>query len=268
MSIFVFIFGTLIGSFLNVVILRWKTGWGLWGRSRCMSCGKTLQWFELVPFFSFLIQMGKCRKCKARLSWQYPLVEMISGLIWFFVYNSGLSLVMQAVLILISMILLIVSAYDILHQIIPDFFIKLLGILGIASIFIPIISYPVPYTGSFFVVPSWEAILAGPLVALPFFAIFMISKKRAMGFGDVKLSLVLGWFLGVSYGFSMIFISILLGGLFGVFYLTALYAATPKKKRKKRHFVPFGPFIAIAFFIVVMLSISFTELFSYFGLVI
>ncbi|NDE68410.1 prepilin peptidase, partial [bacterium] len=77
---FTFVFGTIIGSFLNVVSLRYNTGMGVNGRSRCFSCGKTLRWMELVPILSFVWQMGKCRKCETRISWQYPLIEAVAGL--------------------------------------------------------------------------------------------------------------------------------------------------------------------------------------------
>ena len=76
-----FVFGTIIGSFLNVVALRWdKKDFG--GRSRCPYCKKTLRWYELIPLASFLIQMGRCRNCQTKISYQYPLVEIFTGLIF------------------------------------------------------------------------------------------------------------------------------------------------------------------------------------------
>src|ERR1700752_70221 len=77
-----FVFGTIIGSFLNVVALRYNTGFSLGGRSRCFSCGKTLYWYKLIPLFSFLIQGGRCRKCHSQISIQYPLVEALTGLVF------------------------------------------------------------------------------------------------------------------------------------------------------------------------------------------
>ena len=74
-----FIFGTLIGSFLNVVIFRLNTGKGVGGRSMCMNCGKTLHAHELVPVLSYIFQLGKCRGCKTKISIQYPVVEAITG---------------------------------------------------------------------------------------------------------------------------------------------------------------------------------------------
>ena len=77
-----FIFGLIIGSFLNVVILRFNTERSFGGRSGCMSCRKKLFWYELVPLFSFLGLKGRCKNCKTKISWQYPLVEFITGLIF------------------------------------------------------------------------------------------------------------------------------------------------------------------------------------------
>ena len=82
----VFILGAIIGSFLNVVILRYGTK-SLGGRSECPSCGKKLVWFELIPIFSFLFLRGKCGSCGRKISWQYPLVEISTGLICLLIFN-------------------------------------------------------------------------------------------------------------------------------------------------------------------------------------
>ena len=84
--IFSFVLGTLIGSFLNVVALRYNTGMTVNGRSKCFSCGKNLSWFELFPVLSFLFQKGACRKCKSKISWQYPLIETLSGIIFVMIF--------------------------------------------------------------------------------------------------------------------------------------------------------------------------------------
>ena len=85
-AIFVFIFGAIIGSFLNVVILRFRSGRTLGGRSMCFSCGKTLGFAELVPIGSFLSQKGRCSGCETRISWQYPLVEALTGVLFMLLF--------------------------------------------------------------------------------------------------------------------------------------------------------------------------------------
>src|SRR6185369_13016413 len=83
----ILVFGILVGSFLNVVTLRWNTGMSISrGRSKCFSCGKDLKWYELLPVASFAAQRGKCRGCEAKISWQYPLVELASGLCFVLAY--------------------------------------------------------------------------------------------------------------------------------------------------------------------------------------
>src|SRR4051812_24315811 len=82
LSIIFFIFGIIIGSFLNVVILRYNTERNLGGRSACMSCRNTLAWYELVPLFSYIFQRGRCMNCKTKISAQYPIVEFITGILF------------------------------------------------------------------------------------------------------------------------------------------------------------------------------------------
>ncbi len=88
MDLFIFIFGTIIGSFLNVVILRYNTGYSpVATRSRCFNCGKILKWYELIPILSFLIQFGRCRNCKSKISIQYPLIELLTGIIFLLIFH-------------------------------------------------------------------------------------------------------------------------------------------------------------------------------------
>ncbi|MFA4853534.1 MAG: prepilin peptidase, partial [Bacteroidales bacterium] len=81
--VFIFLLGTIVGSFLNVVIFRFNTGRTITtGRSICMNCNRDLRWYELIPVLSFLIQSGKCRRCASKISHQYPLVEIVTGLVF------------------------------------------------------------------------------------------------------------------------------------------------------------------------------------------
>jgi leader peptidase (prepilin peptidase)/N-methyltransferase len=131
-ALFIFVFGSIIGSFLNVVVLRHNTGKTIGGRSQCFSCGKQLHWYELFPVFSFAFLMGKCSKCKSKISWQYPLVEVITGTVFLLTIANatgpietfvGLTPEAFASLFirLISFCFLIaISVYDMKHKIIPD----------------------------------------------------------------------------------------------------------------------------------------------------
>ncbi len=128
-GIVVFFLGAIIGSFLNVVVLRMNTGRTLKGRSMCFSCGKTLHAHELVPIASFLVQKGKCTKCGARISWQYPIVEALTGLVFAvlalkFMYllpvNVELFLVFLTFSVFIFSVWIAISVYDIRHTIVPN----------------------------------------------------------------------------------------------------------------------------------------------------
>ena len=129
--VLIFIFGTIIGSFLNVVILRYNTGNSvLKGRSRCFACGKTLKWYELVPVFSFLAQKGRCRKCKAKISRQYILVEIITGGLFALIFYIQHSIFNILYLWAMAGLLIIISVYDLRHLIIPNLFVWLFNFLA------------------------------------------------------------------------------------------------------------------------------------------
>lgn len=147
-TIFTLIFlvlGLIIGSFLNVVILRLNTERSFGGRSGCMTCMNQLSWFELIPVFSFLGLRGRCRKCKANISIQYPIVELITGFIFAAlflkfqnVFFYGQTLVFSftyAYFAAAFSLMLVIAVYDIRHKIIPDTLAIALGILSFVGLF-------------------------------------------------------------------------------------------------------------------------------------
>src|ERR1035437_10118568 len=138
LTIIFFVFGLIIGSFLNVVILRLNTQKSLGGRSGCMSCLNKLSWYELIPVFSFLGLRGRCKNCKAKISIQYPIVELITGFIFaalflkfqnvFFFNTVPVFSFTYAFYAVAFSLLLVIAVYDIRHKIIPN---KLSLILGV-----------------------------------------------------------------------------------------------------------------------------------------
>lgn len=242
LSIFSFILGTLVGSFLNVVILRHGTGMGLGGRSRCVSSGNILKWYELIPVISFIIQKRRSRYTGVKISWQYPLVEVLTGFLFLLSFQNAFSMfgfLHDTALIisflffaLVSIFIVLVSVYDIKHMIIPNQFIYPLIGLSFIQLFISLPSFT-------FEIPSVWLLLSGPILALPFVLLWFVSQGKWMGFADSKVALVIGWFLGVSQGFFAIIISFWIGAVIGV--LLYLYAKILKKKTI--HHVPFGPFL-------------------------
>lgn len=220
-SILFFLFGTIIGSFLNVVILRFNTGAGLNGRSRCFSCGKDIKWYDLVPVFSYIFLMGKCRHCKSKISAQYPAVELLTGLIFVsafnkflpeIVFSNNLSVFYSIFFIdlLVLANLVVITVYDLKHKIIPDTFAIIFSVAALIKIFILI---PVSDLLNF---PNFVFLLAGPILALPFYLLWLISNGKWIGLGDAKLALGIGWYFGLAFGLSAVVIGFWVGAVVSV----------------------------------------------------
>jgi len=220
----IFIFGLVIGSFLNVLIQRMPHGESIvHPASHCPKCGHSLCWYELVPLVSFCLQRGRCRYCAKKISLQYPLVELFTGLIFVFLYTHYkltlpliLSLPLAALLITITMI-------DLQHQIIPD----ILNLAGaIAGILVLALSD----------ISIWDG-LAGAFIGGATMLLIAIVSRGGMGGGDIKMMAWMGLFLGAKMTLLALFLSFILGGL-----ISFILIMTGLKKRKD--FIPFGPFLA------------------------
>ncbi|MGB9598696.1 MAG: prepilin peptidase [Minisyncoccales bacterium] len=260
--IFIFFFGAIVGSFLNVVIYRYQTGNSIiFFGSRCLSCGKNLSWYELIPIFSFFLQRGRCRECKSRISIQYPIVEATTGIVFSLVAYKIFPFFRDGVLssaddfqflhhfllflfhLLFFSLLIIISAYDFRHQIIPAAFVYPLIILSFLSIFLDF--------GYWNFLENWglksdsaNRFLAGPVLGAFFGALWLVSKGKWMGLGDAKLALSIGWYLGLAKGLLAVVFSFWLGGLIALFLLIFF----PKNFTLKSK-VPFAPFLALATFL-------------------
>lgn len=261
-TLYTFILGTFIGSFLNVVIYRYNSGTSpLKGRSQCFACGKQLHWYELVPVISFFVQSARCRGCSVHLSWQYPFVEILSGLLFVGVFALNRPIIESMYLIVIFSILLVIAVYDIRHQIIPD---GLVATIAIFSVVWSLWTIPggISHTFNF---PYYSTLLAGPLLFLPFWALWFFSRGRWMGLGDGKLALFIGWFLGLSLGISAIMFGFWIGALFaGV--MMALQRIQQKFNISKstsvwslKSEIPFGPFLILGVVIVYFTHINFFD---------
>lgn len=242
-----FVFGTIVGSFLNVVSLRFNTGVGVGGRSKCMSCGTTLGWPELIPIFSFALQKGSCRKCKSKISWQYPLVEFMAGVIFvliFLIYppmspTTGFTTLMYVV---ITCLLLVITIYDIRHKIIPDQFVYVFDAFALVTLFVG--------GSTWWHVPDMWALLAGPILAVPFALMWLLSKGTWMGLGDAKLILGIGWLLGLLPGLNAIIFAFWIAAVVSVIWMLVTY-----KKFKSKTQIPFGPYLILGMYIVLLFGI-------------
>lgn len=254
--LFSFILGTVIGSFLNVVALRYNTGMTVKGRSKCFSCNKVLSWIELVPLFSFIFQGGVCTKCKGKISWQYPVIELLSGLLfilifYFFPPVSIAAGVTTIFYLLVTSILLVIVVYDVKHKIIPDTLVYTFALISLAHLFIS------PDLG--FQIPDMIDLIAGPIVALPFAALWLVSKGTWMGLGDAKLALGIGWTLGLIPAVSAIVFAFWIGAVVSVVWMLLVF-----RKLKARYEIPFGPYLILGMYIVLFTAINAIDITSFF----
>ncbi len=241
-----FIFGAFIGSFLNCVIYRLENKQSfLKGRSFCPECKHKLYFFDLIPIFSFIFLKGKCRYCGKKISIQYPLVEIITGLLFLLILNfqfgdseflilNVLTSIRFLYLLIASSLLIIVFIYDLKHYIIPDKVIY--PLIGITFF------YQLIYNFQAIDFNFWSFLLSAFGAASFFFFIWLFSKGKCMGFGDVNLAFFMGLFLGWPNILVALFSAFLIGAIIGIGLIIL-----GKKKLKSQ--VPFGPFLIIGTFI-------------------
>lgn len=256
-----FIFGTIIGSFLNVVVLRLNTGKSINGRSACFSCGTKLSAFELVPLWSFIFLKGKCKTCRSKISIQYPLVELLTGLVFLVVivkiYSSYIISFFDVIVLLyhflIFSILIGIAVYDIRHKIVPDILAFLFALFTFLGLFI---FYDIRELFSF---PGVLDLLAGPILFLPFFLLWLVSSGRWMGLGDAKLAIGVGFMLGLASGASAIIVGFWAGALFALVYMFVTKIRKGKSIGLKSE-IPFAPFIIFGTFLSFVMDLDLLSL--------
>ena len=197
------LFGLIVGSFLNVVILR-EGKHSVLGRSACISCGATLAWHDLIPVLSWVSLRGRCRYCESAISVQYPLIEAGTAVIFVALALAPIALVSKILALPIAALLLAIGVYDLRTTIIPDVWVALCGAL---ALFVAVFD-AVPAG-----LPIIPVLLAGPIAASPLFALWLISRGEWMGLGDPKLALAMGWLLGAYDGLAAVLFAFILGAL-------------------------------------------------------
>ncbi|MFA5249269.1 MAG: prepilin peptidase [Candidatus Paceibacterota bacterium] len=244
LSVFIFFAGLIIGSFLNCAAYRlYHEISFVSGRSFCPECKHTLAWYDLVPVFSFVFLKGKCRYCGKKISLQYPLAELGTGMIFLTVflatYDPQLSVlgsfISLAYMLIISSLLIVIFISDLKWFIIPDE--ALIAALGVTVFF-----HLYNFIFNSFTVGQALPFLYSGLGSLAFFlGIFLLTKGKAMGFGDVKFSFFMGLFLGWPMIVVALFLAFFSGAIIGLI-LIAL------KKKGLKSEVPFGPFLIFGIF--------------------
>lgn len=232
-SVIIFILGIAFGSFLNVIIFRLsKKESFLKGRSYCPSCKHRLEARDLIPFFSFIFQKGRCRYCKNEISFIYPLVELITGLVFLFLFiNLGPSLRLLVYLVY-SCFLIIIFVYDLRYHLILDkVTLPAMIIVILADIVLKV---------------SFFSVLFGVIIGGGFFLIiFTASRGRWIGGGDIRLGVLMGLMLG----WEKLLVALVIAYLSGA--LVALMLLITKKRRLKSK-LPFGPFLGLGTFIALL----------------
>ena len=222
----VFLLGLTVGSFLNVCIYRIPLKKSIsFPPSSCTNCGKKLSPFELIPVLSYMLLRGRCRGCGAGISIKYPVVELLTGFLFVWVFNIlGVAPVFLKYAVLVC-ILVVVSFIDLEHQIIPDEIVVFSLIVGII---LNIISRDVSLLSS----------AIGFFAASGILLLLAIITKGGMGGGDIKLMAAVGLFIGTGPVLLGLFLSFIIGGI--ISFLLILF-----KLKGRKDYIPFGPFLSL-----------------------
>jgi leader peptidase (prepilin peptidase)/N-methyltransferase len=249
----VFVFGSAVGSFLNVCIWRLPRGLAINNprRSVCPRCGEAIAWYDNIPLLSFIWLGGRCRHCNGTISWRYPLVEGITGVVFSAIYGwqsimQGTPVPQLLVMFLVAALLIVASGVDMEFFVIPDE----ISVFGLAAALLAGLLLPQFHVGmqahhtlagltgilhlDGLIGSTLGALIGGGMVL--FFAIFgeLIFRREALGFGDVKLMAMVGAFFGWKVAVVAFFISPFFGLVYG---LPLLFA-------KGEHVMPYGPFLS------------------------
>jgi leader peptidase (prepilin peptidase) / N-methyltransferase len=232
MSCLAFVFGAAVGSFLNVCIFRLPLKTSIIKpASRCPHCLVPLHYYDNIPLISFIILRGKCRNCGGKISWRYPLVELLTALLSVMLFVQFGPTVQFLTYFVFFAVLIVITFIDLDHQIIPD----ILSLPGIPIFFLAsVFLIGLPWKDALFGVLIGGGVLLA--IALSY---ELITKREGMGGGDIKLLAMIGGFLGWK---SLLFI-LLFSSLFGAIVGFTLIIV---KNQDMKYAVPFGPFLAVA----------------------
>lgn len=231
MKFIFFLFGILFGSFFNVCIYRIPLGSSIvYPSSHCTSCNKKLKTVDIIPVFSYIFLRGKCRNCNEPVSIQYPIVEILTGILFSLLYMKYSFTSYLLIYILLTSILIIVAFIDLKHRIIPNSLVLFGTVIAMVSnLLCPHLDWLDGFLGL--------VVGGGTLLTVSLFSLIFL-KKEGMGGGDIKLMGMIGLFLGWRLTLLSLILTIYIGGIVGGILLIF-------RIKKVGENIPFGPFIAI-----------------------
>ena len=228
--IFIFLFGIVIGSFLNVCIYRYPKKESLLDGSHCMECGYHLRWYDLIPLFSFLILRGRCRKCHAKLSLQYPLVDGLIGALYVIVFLAIGFNVMSVIYCLLTSALIVLSVLDFRTMEIADGINLFILLLGIAATLLDL--------------HAWKDHVIGMFsVSVFLLVIYLVTTGRGSGGGDIKLMFGAGLLLGWKGAVLAFFLGCIIGSVVHLIRMAVSHA---------EHRLAMGPYLSVGIWLTVL----------------
>lgn len=251
-AILSFFYGASLGSFTQVLVTRLHVAPVFTSRSKCLSCGEKIHWFDLIPILSYLVLRGKCRVCKSSFGVASLVIEALFGAVFVGVYlmvleGRGVTPEAFSWLLYYTVLIILLGAitlYDLRHKVIPNILFFFFLLLSLGTMLFSFAETKDIYT------------LMGPLVvALPFGLAYVITKGRALGFGDILMYLAVGAFFGIWQGLAVLFLSVWIGGAVAI----VLHYANRKTYTMKTA-LPFVPFITLAFFIVLFTQMDISSI--------
>ena len=239
----VFVFGLIIGSFLNVCIYRIpKKESIIFGCSYCQKCGSKIHIIDMIPVLSYILLGRKCRSCDQNISLSYPMVELLNGLIYLLLYTIfGLS-IKCAGMAFLSSILLVVSFIDLQYQMIPD---SVILVMIIAGVIYNLFNTELTYL---------DSLLGFFAASIPLFIIAVVSKG-GMGGGDIKLMAAAGIFLGWQLILLSLFLAFIIGSIISIILIVM-------QLKNRKDIIPFGPFLSAGIFVAFLYG---SEIVNWYG---
>ena len=244
-----FILGTLLGSFYNVVAYRLTKGESIiYPSSHCPNCNHKLKPYELIPIISFILQKGKCTNCKKKISWFYPLSEIICGILFVLCYIFfGLSLDLIIALTFVSMLIIVVLS-DYYYMVIEDSVLIVFGLFLLLEIY---------FIKGF--IGLYQSLISGIIAFIIMFCLKLfgdfIFKKESLGGGDIKLMFIFGLVVGWKMAVVTIFLSAFIAFPISLIIL----------KSNKNHEIAYGPFLSLAVLIIYFSHLDINLLLSWLG---